>query len=56
MLRVESFNVILVAARREWKMREGEASRDVHSELPGRAVHVVNFDVILLLHPLPELL
>jgi hypothetical protein len=36
-------------------MPEGEASRDVLSEFPGKANHVVNFDVILFLHPLPEL-
>jgi len=32
MLRVESFNVIFVAARREWKIKEGDASRDVPSK------------------------
>jgi hypothetical protein len=49
MLRVESFNVILVAAHREWEMQEGDASRDVHGYSPRMTALVVNFVVIFLL-------
>jgi hypothetical protein len=49
MLRVESFNVILVAAPREWKTQEADASRDVIGQFGSGANLVVKFDVILLL-------